>query len=492
MNNQKIKSVTMLLILGLLAFSRATHAVVPAPGGAYGPPSYGKGNTAEGQNALFSLGTGQYNSAIGWVSLYNLINGSFNTGVGAGALFNTTGDNNTATGAAALFFNGNGTKNTADGAFALLNNTNGIENTATGFQALLSNSTGSDNTANGVAALANNMDGHDNTATGAAALPANDHGNDNTANGSGALINNTSGSGNTAIGRSALAYNQTGSFNTASGFSALIHNSASANTAYGMQALFGNTNGSNNVAVGVNALSNSIDGSGNVAVGAGAGGNFTSASNVVCIGALAGTNHNSGDNDLYLGNPGVDTESGTVRLGTGDGVHTRMFLAGVRNVTTGQANAIPVLIDGAGQLGTASSSRRFKHDIKPMETTSESILALKPVTFHYKSDKTNTQQFGLIAEEVAEVNPNLVVRDEKGEIYTVRYDAVNAMLLNEFLKEHRNVEAQQALISELRKEMELLTAQQREQATQIQKVSARIEKGELAKSEFAVADAHGE
>jgi predicted ribosome quality control (RQC) complex YloA/Tae2 family protein len=142
-------------------------------------------------------------------------------------------------------------------------------------------------------------------------------------------------------------------------------------------------------------------------------------------------------------------------------------------VTTGNANAIPVLIDSVGQLGTVSSSQRFKHDIKGMDKTSEGILALKPVTFHYKSDKTNTPQFGLIAEEVAAVNPDLVVRDENGEIYTVRYDAVNAMLLNEFLKEHRKNEEQEATIARLQKQIEALTAG-------LQKVSAQLELSEAA------------
>jgi hypothetical protein len=147
---------------------------------------------------------------------------------------------------------------------------------------------------------------------------------------------------------------------------------------------------------------------------------------------------------------------------------SRTFIAGIRGKTTGNANAIPVLIDSVGQLGTMSSSERFKKEIKPMDRASEAILGLKPVTFHYKSDKTSRPQFGLIAEEVAEVNPDLVVRDENGEIYTVRYDAVNAMLLNEFLKEHRTVQGQQ-------KEIDALRAELKEQKAQIQKVSAQIQ-----------------
>lgn len=256
-----------------------------------------------------------------------------------------------------------------------------------------------------------------------------------------------------------------GSFNVANGAFALYHNNANNNTAVGWSAMYGNMSGGNNVAIGFNA-----------------GYNLTTASNVTCLGAGAGMNHATGDNDLYLGNPGVDAETGTVRLGTGDGVHTRMFLAGVRGTTTGVPNAIPVYIDSLGQLGTTSSSLRFKHDITPMDEASDAILALKPVTFHYKSDKTNTAQFGLIAEEVAEVNPDLVVCDDKGEIYTVRYDAVNAMLLNEFLKEHREFEKQKVTITELKsvaveqwRAIEILTAQVKKQAVQIRKVTAQFE-----------------
>jgi hypothetical protein len=160
-------------------------------------------------------------------------------------------------------------------------------------------------------------------------------------------------------------------------------------------------------------------------------------------------------------------ESGKIRIGR-QGLQTATFIAGIRGIATANANAIPVLIDSAGQLGTASSSRRFKKEIKPMDKTSEAILALKPVTFSYKSDKTGTPQFGLIAEEVAEVNPNFVVRDQNGEIYTVRYDAVNAMLLNEFLKEHRKVAELEATATRQQKQIDALTEG-------LQKVSAQLE-----------------
>jgi Chaperone of endosialidase len=221
--------------------------------------------------------------------------------------------------------------------------------------------------------------------------------------------------------------------------------------------------------VGNLALAFSGTGSANVALGSNAGSNVTTASNVITIGTnVAGAN-----------------------------VSNTCFIGNIFGVNVGM-DALPVSINANGQLGTTVSSRRFKKDIKPMEMTSESILALKPVTFHYKNDSKGTRQFGLIAEEVAEVNPDLVVRDKDGEIYSVRYDQVNAMLLNEFLKQHKKVEAQsqkieeqetriaqltkdlQIVSAEHRKEIEVLTAQMKEQAAQIQKVNARMEITERA------------
>src|SRR4029077_9139160 len=173
---------------------------------------------------------------------------------------------------------------------------------------------------------------------------------------------------------------------------------------------------------------------------------------------------------------GVTTATNVICIGSeGANVNNNCFIGHIRGVTTHNADAMPVLIDSAGQLGTMSSSKRFKKAIKPMDSASEAVLALKPVTFHYKSDKTDTPQFGLIAEEVAQVNSDLVVRGSDGEIYTVRYDAVNAMLLNEFLKEHRTVKEQGAKIAELKKEIAGLAETVKEQAAQIQKVGAQLE-----------------
>jgi hypothetical protein len=295
----------------------------------------------------------------------------------------------------------------------------------------------------GVAALqGNNGDG--NTAVGANALQSNTTGSFNTANGSSALSANTEGNGNTANGSGALERNTTGGGNTAFGGLALSGNiGGDANVAIGNSVLEGNTTGFGNTAVGVLALIDS-NGNKNVALGYDAGHAVTTASNVICIGADMG----------------------------GVNVSNICLIGNIRGVQTQNANAIPVLIDSAGQLGTQGSSRRFKHEIRPMDKTSEAILGLKPVTFHYKSDTTNTAQFGLIAEEVAEINPDLVVRDGSGEIYTVRYDAVNAMLLNEFLKEHAKVE-------QLRKNFESKTADQQKQiealTAGLQKVSAQLE-----------------
>jgi Chaperone of endosialidase len=348
--------------------------------------------------------------------------------------------------------------NTAEGQNALLSLTTGGFNTAIGFLSLRSDTAGAFNTAIGAGTLlANTAD--QNTAAGAGALLSNTTGASNTATGAFALFSNTFGIQNTATGHQSLSSN-TGSQNTAIGAGAMQNNTTgSDNTAIGLEALLNSTTGNNNTAVGTSALESST-GNFNVALGVDAGSSVTAASNVICIGS-----------------PGAD-------------VSDSCFIENIRGVTTAHANAIPVLIDSAGQLGTMNSSRRFKKEIKPMEKASESILALTPVTFHYKNQDTkkaeNTPQFGLIAEDVAEVNPDLVVRDADGKPFTVRYEAVNAMLLNEFLKEHHKVQEQGATITQQRnyfetaiaqqqKEIEALTATVKQQAVQIQKVSAQLE-----------------
>ena len=191
------------------------------------------------------------------------------------------------------------------------------------------------------------------------------------------------------------------------------------------------------------------------------------------MGAEAGANLTTGDNNIDIGNPGVRDESNTIRVGT-QGTQTKTFIAGISDAAIG---GMEVRVNQNGRLGTAPSSKRFKEGIKPMDKASGVLLALRPVTFHYKPeiDPEGIPQFGLVAEEVEKVNPDLVVRDKEGKPYTVRYDQVNAMLLNEFLKEHRKNEEQEKTIAELKSGMTALAATVKEQAAQIQKVSAQLE-----------------
>jgi Chaperone of endosialidase len=318
--------------------------------------------------------------------------------------------------------------------------------TAEGQNALFSLTTGSANTAVGWFSLFSNTEGSFNTGVGAGTLlfnigdQTNGDGTQNTAVGTAALLFNTTGFQNTATGAAALLNNTTGNFNIANGGSALFTNTTGgSNTAIGFGALFSNT-GNLNIALGVDA----------------------------------GANLTTGNFNIDIGNTGVAGESGTIRIGD-PAFQSRTFIAAIRGVTTGVADAIPVLIDSAGQLGTMSSSRRFKEEIKPMDQTSEAIHLLKPVTFHYKGDTTNTPQFGLIAEEVAEVNSDLVVRDEKGGFYTVRYDQVNAMLLNEFLKEHNKVQELEATVTQQQKNFERQQKQIDSLTSNLQRVGAQLE-----------------
>jgi Chaperone of endosialidase len=330
------------LALGWFVLSPKAQAVIPAPDGGY--PGR---NTAEGQDALFSLTTGTNNTAVGWFSLKTLATGQYNTAIGSGALSINTASLNTATGAAALW----------------------------------SNTTGANNTANGFAALFSNTTGPSNTAMGSHALFSNDTNGSNTAMGYRALYSNTTGVGNTAVGSVALHNNLSGD----------------SNTAFGHQA-------------GLN-----VTGSGNVCIGQGV--------------------------------TGVAGESNTTRI---------------RNVYTSMASGRAVYVNSDGKIGTLASSRRFKEEIKPMDKASEVLFALEPVSFRYKKefDAGRAPMFGLIAEDVEQVDPALVSRDEKGEVESVRYEMVNAMLLNEFLKEHCKVQ-------ELERRVEALTAG-------LQKLSAQV------------------
>src|SRR5205823_3564112 len=302
----------------------------------------------------------------------------------------------------------------------------------------------------------------------------------NTFLGDDALVNNTTGFGNTAIGSSGLASNTTGTVNTATGYAALYSNTTGyLNTATGAGALDQNTTGYSNTAIGSSALLVNTTGSNNTAIGNSALNANTTGSNNIAIGHEAGIRHTTGSNNIYVESRGAVNEFRTIRIGT-TSTHGRTFIAGVSGVTV--AGGVGVIVDNNGQLGTVVSSERFKDAVKPMDKASEAILALKPVTFRYKHelDPKGIPQFGLVAEEVEKVNPELVARDEQGKPYTVRYEAVNAMLLNEFLKEHRSVQElksaaakQEAIISGQQKQIEALTAG-------LQKVSAQLELNKAA------------
>jgi hypothetical protein len=406
-------SFLIVLVLAWVGRAPSAQAVTPAPDG-----GYANENTAEGQDALFTLSTGSSNTAIGFEALYA----------------NTTGGGNTANGSYAMYNNTAGGANTANGSKALLSNTTGNDNTANGYQALALNTGGFFNTANGVDALFSNTIGNSNTASGVEALFLNTAGNENTASGLYALYSNTTGSYNVANGSSALGLNATGNNNTANGLYSLLFN----------------TTGSNNTADGQNALRSNTTGGSNTALGTNAGYNLT-----------------TGSNNIDIGNKGVAAESGKIRIGT-KGTQTNTYIAGIRGVTV--SGGVGVVVDINGQLGTTTSSARYKENIQPMDQASESILSLRPVTFRYKHelDPEGIPQFGLVAEQVEKVNPALVAHDDQGKPYTVRYDAVNAMLLNEFLKEHRKVEELEVLVRRL-------DSLSKEQAAQIQKVRERME-----------------
>jgi hypothetical protein len=405
----RISPVLITFALVCFALLPEVQAVVPAPDGGY-PGN----NTAEGQNALLNLNVnnGTNNTAVGWWALRTNVEGDFNTAIGSAALATNTGDGNTAIGGAALFSNTTGDYNMAAGLLALYHNTAGSLNTAIGASTLQSNHQGISNTAAGYQAL---------------------------------YVNDSSGTG-------------LGSYNSAFGAFALTNNSdGEANCAFGTGAMEFNSTGLDNVAVGTDALSSNTTGVGNTAVGTDALESSNGSSNVA-LGAFSGLNQTTGSGNVYIGADmsGVAGESNAC------------YIASIFGQTS--ATGIPVLINSDNKLGTVTSSKRFKEEIRSMNKTSEAIFSLEPVTFRYRKeiDPAGTSQFGLIAEEVAKVNPTLVLPDKEGQPYTVRYDAVNAMLLNEFLKEHKNVQEQGATIRRLEKQIEALTAG-------LQKVSAQLE-----------------
>jgi hypothetical protein len=394
---------------GLIA---ANAAIVPA--GPTGSPNYGGVD-------VFNNGPSSTDIVIDMNGYFAApTDASLNTAIGSGSLLsNTTGDNNTATGANALLSNTGGSDNTANGTNALLSNTSGNFNLANGPFALQSNTSGSYNIANGYLALGLNTTGLGNTASGALALES-----------------NTTGNNNTGTGYQALSGGATGSNNTAHGYQALESNSGTNNVASGFQALQLNTTGMQNTAAGAGALINSLSGSNNIALGYQAGYNVL------------------GSNNIHIGNTGVSGDSGVIRIGSAS--QTSFFAPAVNAAVSGVA----VLIDTAtGQLGVAPSSRRFKEDIQDMGDASSGLLRLHPVTFRYKqpfADGSKPIEFGLIAEEVADVYPDLVARSADGQIETVKYQVLDSMLLNEVQKQSEQNRQQTEEIRQQAQQIHLL------------------------------------
>jgi hypothetical protein len=370
---------TRLMLLAVITFASAALAVDPPPDGGY--PNR---NTAEGEDALFSLTTGSDNTAVGYHALHNITDSSQNTAIGANALANATAGPNTAIGADALSANTTGFNNTA--VSGLDANTTGHDNTAVGFLAMQFNTTGSFNTAMGTAA------------------------------------NGGNGDNNVAIGHEAM-FGGGGSNNVAVGIFALLAGS-----------------GDNNVAIGSNALFRN-GGSGNIAIGGNAGAVL----------------HGNTSRNIYIGNEGVKGDSAQIRIGEKN-VQTGTFIAGITGVTV--ADGVEVMIDTKGQLGTVTSSARYKESIEPMPDESKIIFSLQPVSFRYKKelDPAAIPQFGLVAEQVEKVAPELVVRDDEGKPYSVRYQAINAMLLSEFQKEHRKAEKRAVTIKAQQERIAALAA----------------------------------
>jgi len=452
--------------------------------GALSSNSSGIQNTASGFDALFSTTTGNENTGSGYDALFYTTTGSGNTAYGYNTLAdNTTGGNSTAYGANALASTTVG-GNTAYGYNALSNNTTGSYNTASGNEALYENTTGNYNTASGHQALEDNSGGSNNTASGFDALFSSTTGSNNTATGYVALGFNGSGSNNTATGYQALSASITGGNNTADGSNALFNNTGSNNTADGSNALLNNTGGSNNTATGADALStlNFGNGSNNTASGYKALANNSTGSNNIAIGYIAATNVSGGNsNNIHIGNSGSSGDNGVTRIGA-SGNQTSFYAAGIVGVNVSGAT---VIVSSNGQLGVASSSRRYKEDIHDMGDASEGLMRLRPVTFRYKEpfdDGTKPMQYGLIAEEVAEVYPDLVARSADGQIETVKYQLLDPMLLNEVQRQQKEMQAQQ---TEIRDQKTLVLAQQSQLKTQQalvrnQQIQLRVQQTQIA------------
>jgi len=354
-------------------------------------------------------------------------------GVNAGN-FTFTGTGNSGFGTNALTALTTGSGNTAFGSGALGADNTGSNNTAVGFNSLAANLTGSGNVAVGISALLSNTGGTQNVAVGQTTLALNTIGGANTAVGFNSMAANTIGGANTAVGQNSLGSTTTGSNNTA----------------VGAHALQSNTTGGSNIGIGFDSLGNLVNGSANVACGINTLENITTGSNNVAIGSNAGVSATLGSsNNIYISNVGVAAESSTIRIGT-NGIQTRCFAAGIRGVTTANNNAIAVFVDSVGQLGTISSSAHSKENIEDMNKHSENIYKLRPVTFTYRKDATKAREYGLIAEEVDEVYPELVARDENGEPYSVKYHVLPALLLNEMKKQQSTIHDLRSHVEELK------------------------------------------
>jgi endosialidase-like protein len=344
--------------------------------------------------------------------------------------------------------------NADGGCHALYDLTTGIGNTAFGSHALAENTDASFSTGIGAGALFSN-NGESNTAVGAAALLLNTTGSPNTAVGTSALLSNDSGSLNTAVGNQALLSNVSGLENTAMGDQALLNNVGSFNVAVGGAALITNTGGNDNTAVGGGAL------------------NDTTGSDNTALGFQAGILATDGDGNVYIG----------AGMSGAAGESNQTYIRNINTTSVSGAGTDTVTVNlSTGLLGHVTSSRRYKDDIKAMDNASQTLFALKPVTFRYKKqiDQNQTLDYGLIAEEVAKVDSNLAIRDKNGQIESVRYSAINAMLLNEFLKGHkafleeqRKVQEQGATIARMEQQLDALTAG-------LQKVSAQLELSKAA------------
>jgi hypothetical protein len=383
-----------------------------------------------------------------------------NTAAGTDALLNVTasGYYNTAVGFWALKATTDALYNTAIGGFALPNNTTGNYNTASGYHALSDNTTGDGNTANGYYALSDNTTGNNNTASGESALQSNTTGAYNTAAGHTALFANTTGSENTAAGHSALRANTTGNYNVANGVTALYANTTgNYNVASGGSALGNNTTGANNTAVGYRALQTTSTGNNNVALGYHALFALAAGGNNIALGANAGSKTTKGARNIYIGSPGLAaTESDTIRIGS---AQTRTFVAGIADSPMAGAT---VVIKSNGRLGVVASSARYKQDIAPLDDAADKLAQLRPVSYRYKAEPEATH-YGLIAEEVDAVMPELVVRDGQNRPESVQYLELIPLLLQqwkaqqaEIAREHAENVQQRALIERQQSELAAL------------------------------------